>query len=201
MAAKNTALADAYEENGQTPQAVDAAQAALSVTRADATLVPAARLFGRTGREAAASAIATELDKQLQPQSRAYAKLIEAELALNQGRPVDAIEKLETARKLADLWLVRFDLGRAYLDAGHYAEAVSEFEGCLKRRGEATALFLDDVPTFRYLAQLPYWTARAYEGIGAKTSAQKNYTAFLALRPASPDNPLVIDARRRSAAL
>ena len=72
----------------------------------------------------------------------------------------------------------------------------SELELCQKRRGEATALLLDDLPTVRYLAALPYWLARAQEGLGMKQPAGENYKAFLALRPDASD-ALSIDARRR----
>jgi hypothetical protein len=44
---------------------------------------------------------------------------------------------LHRARKFTDLWLARFDLGVAHIEAGAYAEAVSELELADKRRGEA----------------------------------------------------------------
>ena len=104
------------------------------------------------------------------------------------------------AQKLADLWLVRFNLGRAYLEAGYYAEALSEFELCAKRRGEGYAAFLNDVPTARYVAALPYWTARAQEGLGLADQARSGYDAFLASQAAASPDPLVKDARTRVAA-
>ena len=96
---------------------------------------------------------------RLQAQSRAYGKFIEGEIAMSGKRWPAAIDALNAAQKLADLWLVRFDLGLAYFQRGNYLEAASEFEKCRARRGEATALFLDDLPTFRYYATLPYWLA------------------------------------------
>jgi len=42
-------------------------------------------------------------------------------------------------------------MGRAYLDAGAFTEASAEFDVCLKRRGEATSIFLDDVPSYHLL--------------------------------------------------
>jgi hypothetical protein len=67
----------------------------------------------------------------------------------------------------------------------------------VRRRGEATAIFLDDVPTFRYLAPLPYWLARAQEGQQNVIGAAQNYKAFLALRHADSTDPLALDARKR----
>ncbi len=102
---------------------------------------------------------------------------------------------LRSAIDLADLWRIRYELARTYLEAGFFAEAFGQFDNCLERRGEATAMFLDDTPTFRYLSDLQYWTARAQDGLGMEPAATNNYQAFLALRPEG--GPLADDARRR----
>jgi hypothetical protein len=91
---------------------------------------------------------------------------------------------------------VRFNLGRAYVEADRHVDARQEFEECEKKRGEATAVFLNDVPSVRYLVPLPYWLARAAEGAGSKDSAVKYYRAYLALRQPASD-PLAADAERR----
>jgi hypothetical protein len=90
-------------------------------------------------------------------------------------------------------------LGLAYLQRGNFAEALSEFEVCGKRRGEATAIFLDDLPTFRYYAPVPYWLARSQEAIGM--NARARYGEFLKIRANAINEPLVLDARQRFAAL
>ena len=84
---------------------------------------------------------------------------------------------------------------------GHDAEALSELDACLKRRGEATAVFLDDVPSFRYLAALPYWLGRAQVGVGLERSAADNFKRFLNLRSVGTRDSLADDARRRLTAL
>ena len=56
-------------------------------------------------------------------------------------------------------------------------------------------MFLDDLPTFRYTATLPYWMGRAQEALGMGATAGESYRAFVERRPAS--DPLVEDARRR----
>ena len=98
-------------------------------------------------------------------------------------------------QKRADLWLGRFLLGLTMVEAGRYPEAFGELERSQQHRGEATAIFLDDVPTLRYLSTLPYWTARAQQGLGNNAAAAENYKLFLTRRPA-PD-PLADDARKR----
>ncbi|MCJ7591059.1 MAG: hypothetical protein MUO51_06865, partial [Woeseiaceae bacterium] len=88
-------------------------------------------------------------------QSRAYGLMLQSAAARKAGNHVEAIDLLRSAVDLADLWLVRFELGRAYLEAELYAEALGEFLTCEERRGEAAAVFLDDMPSYRYLATLP----------------------------------------------
>jgi tetratricopeptide (TPR) repeat protein len=196
-AAKALALAEALESQGRTREAVAAVEQALAASRDEPILVSAARTLVRLGRVPAARELIAQLDKRLQPQPRAYSKIVEGEIAGRAGKAADAVEAFSGAVKLADLWLARFALGVAYVQADHYAEGLRELEACQNRRGEATAVFLDDVPTFRYLAVLPYWLARAQEGAGQKPAAAENYKKFLSLRPTTPKDPLVVDAGRR----
>ena len=107
-----------------------------------------------------------------------------------------ALDELNQAIALSDLWLARFDRGVAYVLAGSPAEAQPELETCEKRRGEATALFFDDKPTVRNLAVLPYWTGRAEEGL-KMASARSRYQTFIDLRKDATADPLVQDAHRR----
>ncbi len=201
-AAKLIALAEVHLAQNRTPQAVRAAQDAMSITREDVTVVPAALVLLRAGRPADARAIASELGQKLQRRSRAYGAIVEGEIARSARRFGDAKDAFERAQKLADLWLGRFLLGATYVDSEQYASAQAELGLAEKRRGEATAVFLDDVPSFRYLAPMPYWLGRAQEGINkASPAAAENYKKFLSLRPDDSRDPLVADARRRLAAL
>jgi tetratricopeptide (TPR) repeat protein len=159
--------------------------------------VPAARLLGAARQDARALQLAHRLDERTQAVPRAYARIIAGEVAMRQRRFSEAINEFSTAVKTADLWLARFDLGVAYVEAGRYAEAISELDGCVKRRGEATALFFDDVPTYRYAAVLPYWLGRAQQGL-KMGGAAASFEQFLRIRAgAAATDPLVIDARKR----
>ncbi len=198
-AVKWATLGEVYEATGRTAPAALAAKRAADTAKEDAALVLAGRLLARLGKTADATAIANKLSGKLEPQSRAYAKIVEASIAAQAGRWADAIDALRAAIKFADLWLARYDMGVVYVRAGHEAEALPELEACTKRRGEATALFLDDTPTFRTLAYLPYWLGRAQEGVGQQSAATASYTAFLRTREAAPADPLVADARKRTA--
>jgi hypothetical protein len=108
------------------------------------------------------------------------------------------VEELGQGLKLHDSWISHFLLGRAYIDAAHYPEALAEFETCKKRLGETTDLMFADTATLRYLPPLYYWLARAQEGAGMKSAALGNYQQFLKLRGDSdPGDPLVNGARKK----
>ena len=118
-------------------------------------------------------------------------------MSLAAGRVPDAIDAFRQGLKLADLWIIRFNLGVAYVQAKAFPEAISELEGCQKRQAEAAAIFLDDVPTFRYTVPLWYWLGRAQEGVGLKERAGESYRRYLSLRSSVTTDPLVADASAR----
>ena len=198
---KLIALGDAHLAAGRRAEATAAATKALSLSRRDIDLVGAARILIASGRRQQAATLAAELNERLPTHSRAYGRLVDGWLALDAGNAREAVAALGEARKLADLWLTRFSLGVAYVQANAHAEALSELETCQRRRGEAMAVFLDDVPTTRYLPPLAYWLARAQEGLGQRSTAAGNYRRFLELRSSSSVDPLVADARQRLATL
>ncbi len=192
-ATKQAMLAEAHAATGETEQAKAALQPLLQDTGASRA-VPAALVSLEIGDTATAASLAAALGAKLQPQSRAYSLMIEGMLALKGGEAVAAIDKLRAAIEMSDLWLVRFQLGKAYLEAGFSAEAMDELQICYDRIGEATSLFLDDRPSWRYTATLPYWFARAEETLGMRQAAKDKYDTFLRIRPTGP---LADDARGR----
>jgi len=194
-ATKYMIRAQALLEQGKELEALEAARRALELDEGDATSVAAAMLFVAAGDNESAGAIAERLSNQLQPQRRAYGAMLVALQELAAGNTVNAVDTLNAALELSDLWLIRLQLGKAYLQAGYAAEALAEFEAAKSRRGEASAIFLNDVPTFRYLAELPYWTALAQFEIGMTDAARQNLESFLELRPNG--GILVADARER----
>jgi tetratricopeptide (TPR) repeat protein len=176
------AIAFAYEAEGNLEAAQEASASALQVASGEPWIVQTALLHIAAGNIEAAAEIAADLTNQLQPQTRAYGMLIEGLIAHSNGRIVEAIEKLSAAIELADFWLIRFYLGRVYLDAGYYAEAVDELTQSMDRKGEAAALFLDDISTFRYVAPVYYWLGRAEAQLGMGGSATEKLEQFISLR-------------------
>jgi tetratricopeptide (TPR) repeat protein/predicted Ser/Thr protein kinase len=197
-AIKLTMLAYAYLLSGKTRDALAAADKALTNSKDDGVLFFSARIYLAAGQESKAIAFANQLTARTERDSQAYGKLIEGETQLRHGKPLEAIKLFKEAQNIADAWLVRFDLGRAYIEAGEFPQADSEFELCLNRRGEATAAFLDEVPTVRLLPEVYYYLGRAQEGLGSPAAAQ-TYKTFLAIKEKSYKDPLVADARRRVA--
>jgi eukaryotic-like serine/threonine-protein kinase len=195
-AGKQAMLAEAELSLGQKDAAVAAAEKAIAMDQGDRIEFIAAAIFIEGGKTAPAKTIAAELSKRLQPDPQIYAKLIQGELQLHQGNPQGAIQSYEDAQKLSDTWLGRFYLGRASLEAGAFERASSEFEACQQRRGEATAVFLDDEPSYRGFPPVLYFLGRAQEGLH-NADAADSYKAFLAIKAKGDADPLVADARKR----
>ncbi len=196
---KFIALAEAHILNDDpSAAAVQAIEAALGISGGLSQKVAAALHYVSLGLVDEAGAIADDLAAGLQPQNRAYGAMIRGAVLSLEGRHAEALDALVQATRLSDFWLVRYELGKAYLRAGSFAEALDEFSACEARRGEASAVFLDDLPTWRYLADLPYWRARAQQELGMRHAAKQSYRAYLALRP---EGPLALDARERMTSL
>jgi len=192
--AANDKLATAAEARGAAAAAEEVAKTASP--RDPHALFTAARALIAANRSESALRIASQLGAQIESELQMYGKLIEGEVLLKKGSARDALSRFEEARTLSDSWLVRFDRGRAYLELGAFTEADADFDTCLKRRGEATAVFLDDVPTLHYFPPLYYYRGRAREGLGS-ASAVEAYRQFLAIKEKGDGDPLVADARRR----
>ena len=198
-AVKLAALAGAHRDKAQ---ALVAANRSLAASQnGSAALAASARALLLSGQEAKALEIARELGKRLEPEVRSYAKLLEGEAQLARGKTQAAIDLFQEATQLSDMWIGRLDLGRAYLEAGAFTEASSAFDACEKRKGEATSVFLDAMPSFRFFPEVYYYRARAQEGMKS-AAAGESYKTFLAIKTkADPSDPLVEDARRRAKAL
>jgi tetratricopeptide (TPR) repeat protein/predicted Ser/Thr protein kinase len=155
-----------------------------------------AQAYQSAGQEPRALVIAGPLAQRLETEPQIYAKLIAGEAQLKKGNVREAVNIFQAAQKLGDTWLGHFDLGRAYLDAGAFTEASSEFDVCLKRRGEVTSVFLDDVPSYHYLPPVYYYQGRAREGLKS-SGAVESYKTFLSIKERGAGDPLVADAQKR----
>lgn len=202
LAAKYIEKADAHLGMGQRSLAIESAHKGAELAPVESILYLAARVVIQAGDDAQARAIAAKLENMLQNQTKSDALLIAGEISLNHKRFTEAVETLQSAQKLQDLWVSHFLLGRTYVEAGHFAEALAEFEICRKRKGEAADFFLADMPTLRYLPPLYFWLGRAQEGLGTTEASRASYQEFLRLRAdADASDSLAVDARRRVGAV
>ncbi len=197
---RTAALAQTQLALGKTSDAVSSASKAASASTEPGILYRAAQVYLAAGQEAKALQAVSPLGQRLESEPQVYAKLIAGEVLLKKGKSREALQSFQEAQKLSDTWLGHFDLGRAYLDAGAYTEASSEFDVCLDRRGEATSVFLDDIPSYHLLPPVYYYQGRAREGLKSP-GATESYKTFLAIKEKGASDPLVADATQRLAAL
>jgi tetratricopeptide (TPR) repeat protein len=183
---------------GRTKEAVTSADKVSSRSKDPGVIFRVAQVYIGANQEVKALQLVAPLSQRLETEPQIYAKLIAGEAQLKKGNARDALSSFQEGQKLADTWLGHFDLGRAYLEAGAFTEASSEFDVCLKRRGEATSVFLDDVPSYHVLPAVYYYQGRAREGLNSPGAAE-SYRTFLAIKEKGAGDPLVADAQRRLA--
>jgi tetratricopeptide (TPR) repeat protein len=173
-----------------------AADKALASSQAVKIRFLAARVFLEAGAPEKTLALSRELESGLQPASQAYARILKGLTALRQRDARQAIQNLTEANGLLDTWIGQYDLGRAYLEGGAFLQADSSFERCLKRRGEALSLFLDDEPSYGYFPPVYYYQGRVREALNSAKAAE-SFKAYLDIRGKSAEDPLVAEVRRR----
>ncbi len=197
VAFKRVAIADAYFLQGNTAAAARQAEAAVAGNSSTAIALTAGLLLARTGQGPHALKIADGLAARLEADPQAYARLIRAEAALAQPNARAALEHAREAQKLADTWPGRVIMARAYIALDAFTEATSELDAAMARSGEAVAVALDDVPTFRYFPPVHYYKALAQAGLKS-SAAKETFAAFLAIKKNGDEaSGLVADARKR----
>ncbi|MDQ3347216.1 MAG: hypothetical protein M3545_04540, partial [Acidobacteriota bacterium] len=144
--AANKYAALAYTEllRGDGAAGIAAAERALTHSPAVKIRFLAGRVFAEAGAADKARAQRDSMAAGLQVEARTYAKILDGLVALRSGDARRAVEVMGEANGLLDTWIGHYDLGRAYLAAGAFTQADSEFDRCIKRRGEALWLFLDE---------------------------------------------------------
>ena len=197
-AAKLVAVAYAHLARSQRAAAIAAAEKALATSRAVKIRFLAGRILIESGQVARGRAIAGDLSKEIQADSQAHAKILEGVAALRSGDRANAVKSLNDANAILDTWIGHFDLGRAYLEAAQFPQADSEFDRCIKRRGETLSLFLDEEPTFGYLPAAYYYQGRVRQELKSAGFAE-SYNKYLDIRGKSTEDPLVPDVRKRVA--
>jgi serine/threonine protein kinase/tetratricopeptide (TPR) repeat protein len=195
-AAKLMAIAHAQLSRGRSADAVTAAERALQNSSSVGVRFLAGRTFIEAGNIRKARPIADNLAKELQAEPQAYAKILEGLMALKAGDGRKAVTVILEANKQFDTWIGHLELGRAYLEVDQSLQADSEFDTCLKRRGEALSLFLDEEPTLAFFPIAHYYQGLGRQKLGTQ-GFRESFRQYLALRGTSTDDPLLSDVRSR----
>lgn len=180
----------------ETKAATVSAEKAIVLSKAAKIRFLAGRIFAEAD-DTRARVMEAGLAAEFQPEPRAYGKLIEGLIALREHNAQQAVKAMAEANRLADTWIGHFDLGRAYLSADLFAQADDEFDRCVKRRGEALSLFVDEAPTYGYFPPVYYYQGRVREGLKSPDFAA-SYRAYLAIRAAAGEDPVLEEVRRRA---
>ena len=179
----------------QKAAALASLEKALANSQTVSTRFMAARDYVLAGETGKAHSLAIQIASDSNPDSQADAKLIEGEIALQEKDPRKAVGLFTEANKLVDGWIGWFDLGRAYLDAGQYVEADSEFDRCLKNRGATFDLF-DYVSTYSYVPEVYYYQGRVREQLKSP-GATDSYRTYMSIRGKAGEDPLLPEVRQR----
>ncbi len=197
-AEKLAGIAQLHLLSRQKGQAIAAVSKAVSISQSVPVRVLAARALLEAGEITRAQKLVDRLASEVQRETQAYAKIIRGDLALQHGDKDEAINMFTGANQLVDTWIGRFDLGRAYLEAGRFVEADSEFDLCMKRRGEALEIFQDSTPTFAYFPPVYYYQGRVRESLKSPGFAD-SYHTYLSIRGKSVEDSMVQEIRRHLA--
>ncbi len=195
-ARKYAALANIEELQGHNAAALSDMDKALANSQSTPIKFLAAITYVDAGELAKAQKLATGLSSDLTSEPQAYGKIVEGMIALKRKDANEAVKQITAANNLLDTWIGRFELGRAYLEAGALTEADSEFDQCVQRRGEAIELFMDNVPTYAYFPPVYYYEGLVREGMKSDGFADF-YKDYLGIRGQSTEDPLVPEIRRR----
>ena len=195
-ARKYAALGNIEEIEGHQAAALSDIGKALANSQSVEIRFLAATTYVDAGDFAKAQKLATSLSSELTSEPQAYGKIIEGLIALKRKDSKEGVKQITDAVDLLDTWIGRFELGRAYLEAGAFTEADSEFDQCAKRRGEAIELFMDNVPTYAYFPPVYYYQGRVREGMKSEGFADF-YRTYLSIRAQSSEDPLVPEIRHR----
>ena len=189
-------LAEVRQLQGEDASAVKLAEDALARDTDKTVIFLVGRVLAGAGRFHRTLELAADLAARIDQEAQHYGKLLEGEVSLERGDARTALMKFGEAQRIADSWMGRFGLGRAYLASDKYAEAGSEFDRCLRRAGETSTVLLDDIPTFRFLPPVYYYVGRAAEAL-KNAGAIRSYQVFLAIKAKGDEQGIVADARRR----
>jgi len=183
-------LAQTHLVRGAHELAADWAAKALHHAKDDAFIrLEVGSLFSALGRFHEAKALVQEFDGAAGDEAAAYASLLEGEMLLQSKSAREALKRAAHANELIDSWLGHFLLGRAYLQTKQFVQADSEFDRCIKRRGEL--LMYDRIGC---LPLAHFYQGVARQGLNSEGFAE-SYGTYLQIRGDANEDPLLPHVR------
>ena len=161
--AKLLSIAAAELARGRNDAAVAAADEALTHVQNVRTRFLAARTYAEAGDPDRARPLVEALDNEIYEEPRAYAKIVQGVLALKRGDARRAVISLREANQLFDTldWPVRSGSRVARGWALSRRPTPRSTPASTRAAGEALALFVDEQPTYAYIAPVHYYLGRA----------------------------------------
>ena len=193
---KFAALGHTQLLRGNNRAALAATEKLLANSKSMKARFQAGQNFVTAGELAKAQELAASLGSEMTDEPQAYAKIIAGQLALKRGEAREAIKSLTDANNLLDTWIGRYELGRAYFEAGAFVDADAEIDRCIKRRGESLELLMNGVPTYGYFPPVYYLQGRVREGLKSQGFAE-SYRNYLNIRGQAGEDPLLPEIRKR----
>jgi len=167
--------------------ALDAAQKATSLLQSPQVLFRASMLLLAADKVTEAGAAIAQLPQTLQGSDLWYRRISEAYASAGRG-DADAVTRFE--KQLSEnrgTWLAHLHAGLLRLRSGDARAALRHLNWTVEHRYEASAAYLDDVPTIRYWSDAWYWSGVANEMAGDRQAAKVRYESFLASRARASD--------------
>ncbi len=171
-------------------------RAALALDSTAVSVFRAAELLVQSGDLSDASKHTESLASKPNVVTNWYRKILLARIGAvsNNFAALDDLEATFSAER--PMWSAHYAAGVMQLSRGRFKEAVAHLNWCLDHAAAASAAYLDDVPTLRYLPHARYWRARALEAL-ADPAAASAYEDLLRQRRGGPDDTLATSARER----
>jgi tetratricopeptide (TPR) repeat protein/predicted Ser/Thr protein kinase len=182
-------LAHAHLSAGHNADAISGANRALALSQSVKIRFLAGNVLAAAGDVKNASAVVASLAPEPLPESRAYSKLIQGEIYLQQHDAQRAIQAFTDAGTTLDTWIGHLKLARAYYAAKMFTEADSELDTCIRRRGEVLEM-MDDGPTSGYFPAVYFYRGQVRQALNSPGYAD-SYQRYKAIRGAAGEDPLL----------
>ena len=179
VARKEILLAELYRASGDRAQLVASFQKLQEPSAPELTFL-LGRLYARAGRISGAERQLHRLEESgnRTPRAMSFLDMLRSDIAVAEGRNLDAIESASLAVQHLNSALAIETLARAYEVSGKPQEAASEYESLLVRTNERQLESVDS-PAFYAIVDARYHLGAIYETLKRDDLAQRQFSSLL----------------------